>query len=299
MTLKRTLPFNSIELSKKPKKIDIEFKNSLKYRNPSNQVQPATVLNNSLENNTETNLITSNARVILYNTNTDLISGTIEYDYTKMINVIKSNLSQNENNQFQNIKIIKITAIDNDFISFYIPNYLKLDKILSITNFETNFSKAFGTDLQNVNFYNKDFRKIIVLIKSNANLVRDTQKTLDDYELTFFRTIFCFSLSYLFNLKCAVCACYPQDINQLLLWKSGINMNCINAAECKSFLTQNPGAIDPMFVGPCNNAEIISVIQNNLNFYSSQDIKINVHIKNSITQVLNRLAETFKNQNLV
>ena len=295
MALKRTYPVNSIELLKKPKKIDIEFTSS-KYKDNAPTTTKYSTTQTLVPNFVQENLLNSNARVILYNTNTDLVSGTIKYDYYKMIDIIKSNLAQNSNNQFQNVKVINIKQIDNDFISFYIPSYLKLDKILSTLNFETNFSKAFAMDLQNTSFYNKDFLKVRVTILPQKNQSKDNEKMLDEYELGFFRQIICFSFSFIFNLKFAGCACYPQNIDELFLWKSGIYMNCVNAAECNSFLSQNPGAIDPLFVGLCNNAEIISVIQNNINFYTSNEIKIDLNIKNSITHVLNRLVKTFKNQ---
>jgi hypothetical protein len=71
-------------------------------------------------------------------------------------------------------------------------------------------------------------------------------------------------------------------------------MNCINGAECKSFLEVKPESYDSLVVGPCNNSEILSVIQSSINVLNlSSKGSVNINIQNNI-EILKELENEFK-----
>lgn len=215
------------------------------------------------------------------------ITGEITYNYTTMKSIIKECLSQSTNNQFTNTKVIHIHEIKNHFITFHLPHNLNLADLLDEATFESNFSLAFQKQLALVEFKNKIMPKLkirINAIKNSSNI-----KNISSDDLTYFRQIICFAFPYLFNLTFPECACYPQNLNQLLLWRSGIKMNCINGAGCESFIKYNPKFYDSLFVGRCNSYSNISVIQNIININSKGNVTLN--IDNGIFSLLKSLEK--------
>ena len=87
----------------------------------------------------------------LYNINdfdAKLFAGETEFNYPDMLEIIKENLNQNDNDSFNNIKSIKIKMLNNDFAIFNLPVNLSFTSIFNSHSFNLNFSNAFGIELK-------------------------------------------------------------------------------------------------------------------------------------------------------
>ena len=215
--------------------------------------------------------------------NTQQLKCELIYNYEDMKKKILANFKQEDQNYLNNIRVLKI-RVKNDFVSFYLPHDLNITLLLDSYCFDRNFYNAFKIELKNYIFNHKHFPLVQIKINNSVNSTNSAnsvnQSLLNVNDLTYFRQIICLSFAYLFNINFKECACYPQTINQLIYLQSGINMNCINAVECKTFLLNNPEAFDSLVIGPCQTADILAVAINSISAFAlNGDNNINVDVK--------------------
>ena len=193
----------------------------------------------------------------------NLLAGTtIVYDLDRMLPKILNNFRVTSMDTFTGLKSFSIRKQNDAYVSIFLPQDTILSDIFSVNNFMANFEAAFRAPLVSTTMTHQTQTGCTISFNTPARNESGQTSLQTDEQLSTFRLLICLTFGFQFNLKIPHCACYPQNLKELLISDAGIHMNCIKSIECNTYLRMNPGSYDSIFVGPCpdNVTSIISII---------------------------------------
>lgn len=176
--------------------------------------------------------------------------------------IIKKNESENTNNRRIQTGIKKFVWNFSNYkdygIDLIIPNELNT-KIFDETYFLKNYQLAFEKKFEQktlmrsnskiiVNFVNYPNSELSNLHEGNYSLNKD-----------YFRLITCIYFSIVKDIQLTNCSCYPENLNELNLFKSNIKMNCIKET-CSSEISLSSNAYNRLTVGNCDKINVQNIL---------------------------------------
>lgn len=224
------------------------------------------------------------------NTNTLLpikVSGTIRYTFNDLISSLRKYIEENKNDKDN---IIRIPLRQDTVLA--IPNATRIhdDYFTTVeSDFHQVFNLAFKKKISEV-WPTKShlYPDVTLSLVVNEQISASSASKVDLISLTSFRQLCCLLCYKLFSVKLSCCACYPLNDGEFIAWQSGIFKNCYSK-DCELYLKNNPFTYDSLFVGSCANATTNQIAISYINSVASNNLQINVHIKQLIDDYVKTL----------
>lgn len=245
------------------------------------QAKPNTVLPNSSQ--VTINNLPDNAL--------NLISGKISIPLFEMVNVLYTRFMAAKKNN--STHIIQIQIGDNSVSTeLSLPTSLAL-YIKDEQTFKSTFKLAFKTEFPaNAPLKSRFYPNLMLEFTHNSNTpaVLDPPIKHNLVDLVFFRQFVCLMIVEIFGVSIPSCACYPENVSELIAWQSGLPKNCYNNT-CQTLLQSNTDLYDGNYIGSCSEASTSQIAINYMRFIGNKGTSVNVNIKQIVDSITNQVNQ--------
>lgn len=259
---------------------------------------PTTILRSTTTNNSSSPLQTDIPSI-----SSNLISGSLTFDLSKILAKIKKTLVDISKKNTSS-SCFELKNYNGHWISIKLPCILdeSVISLFDVNNFYKNFYIAFDNvemEKCKVNFLRFESQiNVTIRVDIPKTIINDNiNKTFNSQDhLRTFRLLTCLLLAFLFNIKLSnSCECFPISESDFGLYTIGLGMNCLKN-ECRQYLYDHPTMYDLLLHSPeCttsfgninvfNNSIISNMVGSNIRAtIDIEDIRNNILLSSKARQ---------------
>lgn len=172
---------------------------------------------------------------------------------------------------------------------------INLDFYFNPATFLNNWKFCFNTNFPTNVDSNLTILPITITNDLSSISVDATIKNFFSFEYNIFRQLTCIFFQN-FEIKLQECACIPKTYSQLVLFRSGVGINCYDI-DCAQAIKTNQRAFDGIFCSSsCTQQVCVQAIL--LNILSGGNTNLNINAQQECNTIINTITNTSNTSNI-